>query len=179
MLSFLSQLFEGTKRRKETTSNHAKTSRKRSATLAQILAKGPDLILLDEPFSGLDPAGGAKLRQLLFALVRRRKTIVLTGDSLCETKDLCSRMAIFYAGVVQAVGTLPELLSHPEAIRLTASLLPLPTAERVMQIISRDLAETDANFITPAAGSISICASQDAPQSNMARGTHEILSPLL
>jgi len=179
MLSFLHQLFEGTKRRKEAVSNHTRPPRKRNAVLAQILAKGPDLILLDEPFSGLDPAGCAELKQLLLALVRRGKTVVLTGDSLCETKDICNRIAVFYAGVLQAVGTLPELLSHPEAIRLTSSLLPPPTAERVLQTISRDLTDADASLFRPTAESAATCVNQDAPLSTITHTAHEILSTLL
>ena len=147
------------------------------AALASVLAFSPSLIVLDEPFSGLDSEVCAELKQLLLCLARRGKTIVLTSDSLCDTKDICDRIAVLYAGTVQAVGTLPELLSHPEAIRLTSSLLPRPTAERVLQIISQDLTKADA--IMSPIGPGSLCAIQDAPQSDMDRSAHEILSPLL
>jgi len=111
----------------------------REITLAQALLNGPELVLLDEPFFAQEPDALRAIKALILALVRRGKTVILTGDSLLHAPDVCSRLAVFYAGRIQAVGTLPELLRHPDAIRFTAPLLPPQTAEHVLNVIKHDL----------------------------------------
>src|ERR1051326_398266 len=111
----------------------------RGTTLAQVLFKSPDLVLLDEPFFGLEPAALRELKTLILDLSRRGKTVILSCDSLLHAKDVCNRLAVYYAGRVQAVGTLPELLAHPEALRFLAPLLPRQTAERMLEVIRSDL----------------------------------------
>jgi ABC-2 type transport system ATP-binding protein len=175
ILSFLPQLL--VRNRSGAAPNALRASRRRRATLAQILSKAPDLIILDEPFSGLDTAGCAELKELLLALVRRGRTIVLSSDSLCETRDICTRMAVLYAGSVQAIGALPELLTHPEAIRFTAPLLPPDTAKRVLETICRDLTSSDALKTFTATGSTD--EAQLAQPANSGSSADDWLSLLL
>lgn len=111
----------------------------REITLTQALLNSPDLVLLDEPFFAQEPDDSQETKALILALARRGKTVVLTGDSLLHAPDICSRLAVFYAGRIQAIGTLPELLRHPDAIRFTAPLLPRQTAERALNVIKHDL----------------------------------------
>jgi ABC-2 type transport system ATP-binding protein len=175
IVSFLSQLFA--RNRAENTPSPPQTFRRRRASLAQILAKAPELIILDEPFAGLDPVGCAEIKDLLLALIRRGKTIVLSGDSLYEARDVCTRMAVLYAGSIQAIGTLPDLLTHPEAIRFMAPLLPPATAECVRDIICRDLLSPGAQA---AASQPDATAETPAMQpSNSEHFANEMLSPLL
>jgi ABC-2 type transport system ATP-binding protein len=174
-LLFLPQLFAGNPQ--PATDSPSQASPRRRANLAQILAKAPDLLILDEPFAGLDPSGCAELKELLLTLVRRGRTIVLSGDSLCETKDICDRIAVLYAGTVQAIGTLPELLTHLDAIRFTAPLLPAATADRVLEIISRDLLSPTPHCAATQPDCIS--ENQHAQSSNSKSRVDELLSPLL
>lgn len=109
------------------------------ALLKQALVKNPDLLLLDEPFAGLGEPGCAELKDLIAGLARRGKTVILSSRSLCHARDVCARLAIFYCGHLEAVGTLEELLAAPHALRLLGDLLPKPTVARVLQAIREDL----------------------------------------
>jgi len=175
ILAFLPELFAGN--RNSAINSPPQASPRRRGSLAQILAKAPDLIILDEPFSGLDPAGCAEFKELLRTLAHRGRTIMLSGDSLSETKDICDRIAVLYAGTIQAVGTLPELLTHPDAIRFTAPLLPPATAGSVLEIICRDLLNPPAQgaAIQPDFSP----ANQSLQPSNPEPCANDLLSPLL
>jgi len=111
----------------------------RRILLAQVLAKGPKLILLDEPFAGLDPNDCREMKELVSSLGQRGKTVILGSISLLDAKDVCHRMAIFVRGEIQGVGTLAELLATPDGIRAIGPVLPQATAERVLKIIREDV----------------------------------------
>ena len=95
--------------------------------LAQALINDPDLVILDEPTSGLDPIGCREVKDLILALARRGKTVILSSHLLADVEDVCDRVVIYYGGKVQAMGTLKELLATPDAIRITTPALPRET----------------------------------------------------
>src|SRR2546422_1416442 len=107
--------------------------------LAQALINDPDLIILDEPTSGLDPIGCRAVKDLILALARRGKTVILSSHLLADVEDVCDRVVIYYGGRIQAMGTLKELLATPDAIRITTPVLPRETLERVLEIIRKDV----------------------------------------
>lgn len=107
--------------------------------LAQALINDPDLIILDEPTSGLDPIGCREVKDLIIALARRGKTVILSSHLLADVEDVCDRVVIYYGGKVQAMGTLKELLVEPDAIRITTPVLPREKLERVLEIIRADV----------------------------------------
>src|SRR5512136_299031 len=109
--------------------------------LAQALINDPDLVLLDEPTSGLDPIGCREIKDLILALARRGKTVILSSHLLADVEDVCDRVAILYGGRIQAMGTLKELLTQPDAVRITVPPLPRETMQRVLAIIRQDVAE--------------------------------------
>ena len=109
--------------------------------LAQALINDPDLVILDEPTSGLDPIGCREVKDLILALARRGKTVILSSHLLADVEDVCDRVVIYYGGKVQAMGTLKELLATPDAMRITTPALPRETMERVLAIIRKDVAE--------------------------------------
>ena len=117
--------------------------------LAQALINDPDLVILDEPTSGLDPIGCREVKDLIVALARRGKTVILSSHLLADVEDVCDRVVIYYGGKVQAMGTLKELLATPDAIQITTPALPRETLERVLAIIRKDVAEDKVKIDTP------------------------------
>jgi len=77
--------------------------------LARLLAHDPEVMLLDEPASGLDPRARIELRQLLRDLAGLGKTIVISSHILSELEDLCSRVGIIDRGRLVAEGTASEI----------------------------------------------------------------------
>ncbi len=78
--------------------------------LAQAILHDPPLVLLDEPASGLDPAGRLALNRLIRDLAARGKTVVFSSHLLAHTEQLCDRLAILGQGKILAEGTTAELL---------------------------------------------------------------------
>src|SRR5882672_8030653 len=117
--------------------------------LAQALINDPDLIILDEPTSGLDPIGCREVKDLILALARRGKTVILSSHLLSDVEDVCDRVVIYYGGKIQAMGTLKDLLATPDAIRITSPALPRETMERVLAMIRKDVAEDTVRVDTP------------------------------
>ncbi|MEY4387993.1 MAG: hypothetical protein RLY20_3276 [Verrucomicrobiota bacterium] len=107
--------------------------------LAQALINDPDLVILDEPTAGLDPIGCREVKDLIIALARRGKTVILSSHLLSDVEDVCDRVVIYYGGKVQALGTLKELLATPDAVRITTPVLPRETMERVLEVIRKDV----------------------------------------
>jgi ABC-2 type transport system ATP-binding protein len=106
--------------------------------LAQALINDPDLVILDEPTSGLDPIGCREVKDLILAMARRGKTVILCSHLLADVEDVCDRVVIYYGGKIQAMGTLKELLAKPDTLRITTPVLPRETLERVLEIIRHD-----------------------------------------
>ena len=117
--------------------------------LAQALINDPDLVILDEPTAGLDPIGCREVKDLILALARRGKTVILSSHLLADVEDVCDRVVIYYGGKVQAMGTLKDLLATPDAIRITTPALSRETTERVLAIIRQEVAEDKVKIDTP------------------------------
>jgi ABC-2 type transport system ATP-binding protein len=117
--------------------------------LAQALINDPDLVILDEPTAGLDPIGCREVKDLIVALARRGKTVILSSHLLSDVEDVCDRVVIYYGGKIQAAGTLKELLSEPDTLRITTPVLPRETLERVLEIIRKDLVTGEVRVDNP------------------------------
>jgi ABC-2 type transport system ATP-binding protein len=117
--------------------------------LAQALINDPDLVILDEPTSGLDPIGCREVKDLIVALARRGKTVILSSHLLSDVEDVCDRVVIYYGGKIQAQGPLKDLLATPDAIQITTPALPRPTMERILELIRKDVAEEKVQIDTP------------------------------
>ena len=78
--------------------------------LAQAIVHDPPLVLLDEPASGLDPAGRLALSRLIRELAARGKAVVFSSHLLAQTEELCDRLAILGHGRLLIEGTPDELL---------------------------------------------------------------------
>src|SRR2546421_10979780 len=117
--------------------------------LAQALINDPDLIILDEPTSGLDPIGCREVKDLIVAVARRGKTVILSSHLLADVEDVCDRVVIYYGGRIQAMGSLKELLARPDAVRITTPPLPRETMQKVLEMVRRDVAEERIKIDTP------------------------------
>jgi ABC-type multidrug transport system ATPase subunit len=82
--------------------------RQRLAVAAALL-KNPELLILDEPSSGLDPAGQLEMHRLIRELAGQNRTILLSSHDMREVEELCSRVAIIAGGRMLAEGS-PEQL---------------------------------------------------------------------
>lgn len=78
--------------------------------VAQALINDPDLVVLDEPMSGLDPMGRKDVRDLIFELKEQGKTVFFSSHILADVEALCDRVAIMARGRVRSVGDLEGLL---------------------------------------------------------------------
>lgn len=77
--------------------------------LARVLLHDPDLLLLDEPASGLDPRARIEMREMLLALKEMGKTILISSHILHELSLLCTRIGIIEAGQIVTEGSLADI----------------------------------------------------------------------
>jgi ABC-2 type transport system ATP-binding protein len=80
--------------------------------IASALLRSPRLLLLDEPATGLDPAGMRDMRVLIRDLGERGITVLLSSHQMNEVEELCNRVAIVRSGRVAYEGALDELRSR-------------------------------------------------------------------
>jgi ABC-2 type transport system ATP-binding protein len=78
--------------------------------LAQALVNDPELLILDEPMSGLDPLGRRLVRNVILALREAGKTVVFSTHILPDAEALCDRVAVLKAGRLLSVGRLSDIL---------------------------------------------------------------------
>src|SRR5689334_19336956 len=78
--------------------------------LAQALINDPDLILLDEPTTGLDPIGTREMKDLIVSLKEQGKTVILCSHLLADVQDVCDRITILFKGRMQTLGDVKDLL---------------------------------------------------------------------
>ena len=106
--------------------------------LAQALINDPDLLILDEPTSGMDPMGTRQMKDLFVELVRRGKTILLCSHLLADVEDVCDRIGILYGGRMQLEGTVRELLQDKDEMRLRTGKLSDRAVEQIERIVSKE-----------------------------------------
>jgi ABC-2 type transport system ATP-binding protein len=82
---------------------------KQRLSLARTLIHDPQVLLLDEPASGLDPRARIEIRELLVELVRMGKTVFFSTHILSDVAEICTRVGILEAGELVAEGSLEEL----------------------------------------------------------------------
>jgi ABC-2 type transport system ATP-binding protein len=85
---------------------------KQRLSLARTLIHDPQLLILDEPASGLDPRARVEIRELMVELARMGKTIFFSTHILADVAEICTRVGIIEAGKLVASGTLEELQQH-------------------------------------------------------------------
>ncbi|MEN6601921.1 MAG: ABC transporter ATP-binding protein [Bryobacteraceae bacterium] len=108
-------LFELDGERGKLIAEYSKGMRKR-ASMAAALIHRPDLLLLDEPFEGVDAVGARLMKELLQSLVREGVTIFLTSHVLEVVERLCDRVAIIHQGRLVLEGIVEELRHGDETL---------------------------------------------------------------
>lgn len=96
--------------------------------LARALLHDPDLLFLDEPTTGLDPARARMIRDLIGSLKARGKTIFLTTHNMAEAEEVCDRVAFLSEGVIPVTGS-------PEQLRRDFG-------ERSVEVVTADIRQT-------------------------------------
>ncbi|WP_339728169.1 ABC transporter ATP-binding protein [uncultured Gimesia sp.] len=91
---------------------------KQRLALARVLLHDPDLLLLDEPASGLDPRARIEVRELLVALKEMGKTIIISSHILHELSQLCTSIGIIEAGKFVTQGPLDHIYKRLELSRV-------------------------------------------------------------
>ncbi len=94
---------------------------KRRLTIARSLINDPDILILDEPTTGLDPQARHVVWDRLFRLKQRGVTLILTTHYMDEAEQLCDRLVVMDHGKIAAEGTPRELIdrySTPEVVEL-------------------------------------------------------------
>ncbi len=80
--------------------------------LAQALIHDPELVILDEPMSGLDPIGRKQVRDLILSLREKGKTVFFSTHIIPDVEMICDRVGIIVKGQLLASGRVDELVSH-------------------------------------------------------------------
>ncbi len=118
--------------------------------LAQALINDPDLLILDEPTTGLDPIGTREMKDLILFLNReKKKTILLCSHLLADVEDVCQRVVILYGGKRQALGNIHELLSQQDMTQITAERLSEQTINRIKRLIEEEENKRVVQVSTP------------------------------
>jgi len=119
--------------------------------LAQALINDPDLLILDEPTTGLDPIGAGDMKALLLRLKAQGKTILLSSHLLKDMQDVCDRVAILDAGRLRALGAMDDLLAIKDVFQLRARGVDEGTRERLLEVLAgagADLVEVGSAHAT-------------------------------
>jgi len=123
--------------------------------IAAALLRQPKLLLLDEPTTGLDPAGMRDMRDLVRRLAGEGITVLLSSHLLAEVEELCNRVAIIRKGRIVYEGALNELL----ATAASGYSLRSPQLERARALL---LNQSGIGEVTSVDGSLRFQADEDA-----------------
>ena len=85
--------------------------------LAQALINDPELIVLDEPTTGLDPIGTHEMKEMIVDLRKKGKTVLMCSHLLADVQDVCDRIAILYQGELKELGRVDCVAESPRRYR--------------------------------------------------------------
>jgi len=109
--------------------------------LAQALINDPELILLDEPTTGLDPIGTREMKDLIIKLRDQGKTVLMCSHLLADVQDVCDRIAILHQGELKELGRVDDLLTVQDITQIQARGLNPEAEEEIRQVIERHKGE--------------------------------------
>jgi len=103
--------------------------------LAQALINEPDLLILDEPTTGMDPIGSREMKDLIIRLRDEGKTILLCSHQLADVQDVCDRVAILHQGELRELGRVDSLLKVRDVTEVHAKGLSEETKQKIVDLI--------------------------------------------
>jgi energy-coupling factor transport system ATP-binding protein len=119
---------------------------RRRVAIAGVLAAEPDIIMMDEPAAGLDPAGRDDLFSDLMTLADEGATLLIVSHDTETMASLCDRILILYDGEIAGCGTPRDMTSSPEFLENVS--LVLPTAKRFLNRFVDLFPNLDTNCYT-------------------------------
>lgn len=122
------------------------TGMKQRLGLAAALLHEPELVILDEPTNGLDPAGMREIRDLVRALADQGITIFLSSHLLHEVEQVCDRIAVINKGSIVTQGAVTDLLNGPQLVKLRVPS-PAQAKEAMCTLPGVDKIETNGAYI--------------------------------
>ena len=105
--------------------------------LAQALINDPDLVLLDEPTTGLDPIGTREMKDLIVSLKNQGKTVILCSHLLADVEDVCDRVTILFRGKMQTLGAVQDLVQVRDITQVEASNMTPAQQDELRQFLER------------------------------------------
>jgi len=105
--------------------------------LAQALINDPELIVLDEPTTGLDPIGTREMKDMIIDLRAQGKTVLMCSHLLADVQDVCDRIAILYQGELKELGRVDRLLTVQDVTQIQARGLSDAAKREIRQVIER------------------------------------------
>ncbi len=105
--------------------------------LAQALINNPDLILLDEPTTGLDPIGTREMKDLILSLKAQGKTVLLCSHLLADVQDVCDRITILFRGKMQTIGQVRDLLQVRDVTQFQVQGMSPAQVQEIRDFLSR------------------------------------------
>src|SRR4029079_13671179 len=105
--------------------------------LAQAMINNPELILLDEPTTGLDPIGTREMKDLILSLKQQGKTVLLCSHLLADVQDVCDRITILFKGRRMELGAVRDLLQVRDVTQIQARGMTPEQVSEVQQFINR------------------------------------------
>jgi len=111
--------------------------------LAQALINDPELLILDEPTTGLDPIGTRQIKDLIKQLADRGKTVLLCSHLLADVEDVCDRIAILYGGRLQSQGRVAALLERADKKQITTGALSADAIEKIKRVVQAEAGQCE------------------------------------
>ena len=105
--------------------------------LAQALINDPELIVLDEPTTGLDPIGTRQMKDTILELREQGKTILMCSHLLADVQDVCDRIAILYQGELKELGRVDRLLTVQDVTQVQARGLSEAAEREIAAVIAK------------------------------------------
>lgn len=112
--------------------SHYSMGMKQRLGIASTLLRDPELIILDEPTNGLDPAGTKEVRDLIPQLAHESRTVMLCSHLLHEVEMVCNRVAIIKQGVMIANATVEELTARGRMLQIKVE-----NPDKAAEVLSR------------------------------------------